>query len=554
MSKSITNQRLIYKINSERFRYNNWNLNLDFNEAKKNEEVISIDDSIALRMIRHITKNNVTDKEIKKLKKKKVKEKNIEKYSKYCSKINELTFEPNIINIVFNTIDDWNKANSKNYKVVLNGVEYVRLIGTNGGIKNNVVIFVNKDIHKELDRRLNNDRNVNRKYVPAKFESYKALSFSTSTEVTQPRRILVIRDGIVNIKEDVLRLSDNGKGGFDLNEVKDYEIEKQFCDGCGMISPRLAEQWAIDLGEFHYDENGNKVANYIPSGFNTRMFSEKGILATFPFVEYGDEIGEYLVEDIWGDMVDIRDVDVILTNNMLKLWDGFDNYDDFISKCEKNGFKLCVAKILPKELEKTRNMNYQFLQSYDFTDEDIKELIKPTVDSIKGACGVNEFNEIDYGKMLLFLQGNKISEKDFERCELDYIKALMINKEMMNDPFVKQKVHKMIKKKIEDSKKGVIKINGNYSIIIGDLYALCQYMFKKPVTGLFKKGQFYSRTWLDMGVDKVVAYRSPMTIHNNIRIMRFVENEKIKKYYRYITVCTVLNAWDTTTDALNGAD
>ena len=27
---------------------------------------------------------------------------------------------------------------------------------------------------------------------------------------------------------------------------------------------------------------------------------------TFPYVEYGDMIGEYLVEDYWGDMVDIR--------------------------------------------------------------------------------------------------------------------------------------------------------------------------------------------------------------------------------------------------------
>ena len=51
--------------------------------------------------------------------------------------------------------------------------------------------------------------------------------------------------------------------------------------------------------------------------------------------------------------------------------------------------------------------------------------------------------------MLLFLKGTNISEKDFLNEELNYIKALMINKEMMKDPFIKQKIHNMIKKRIE---------------------------------------------------------------------------------------------------------
>ena len=118
--------------------------------------------------------------------------------------------------------------------------------------------------------------------------------------------------------------------------------------------------------------------------------------------------------------------------------------------------------------------------------------------------------------MLLFLKGNKITEQDFIKEESDYVKALMVNKEMMKDPFIKQRVHKMIKKKINDSKKGVIQVNGNYSIISGDLYALCQFMFKKEVTGCLKAGEFYARTWLDKGVNKIVSYRAPMTIHNNI--------------------------------------
>ena len=69
MSKSITNQRLVYKIHSSRLRYNNWNMNISFKEAVRNEEVVSLGDSIVLRMIRNITNNNITDDYINNLKK-----------------------------------------------------------------------------------------------------------------------------------------------------------------------------------------------------------------------------------------------------------------------------------------------------------------------------------------------------------------------------------------------------------------------------------------------------------------------------------------------------
>jgi hypothetical protein len=45
-----------------------------------------------------------------------------------------------------------------------------------------------------------------------------------------------------------------------------------------------------------------------------------------------------------------------------------------------------------------------------------------------------------------------------------------------------------------------------------------------------------------------------MTNHNNIRIFRFKDNDDTRKWYRFMKTCTILNAWDTTVDALNGAD
>ena len=202
MSKSVTNQRLVYKIHSTRIKYNNWDLNLSFKEAKRNEEIVSLGDSIVLRMIRQINNNNITEEEIGEIKKtikKSKKNKNNEVVKDYSKRLVEQTLEKDYLLIIFDSVDDWNKANSKNVDVKINGKTFVRLLGTNGGIKSNTVVFVNKEIHEELDKRLNNGRDLSMKYVPAKFESYKALACSCSIPVTQPSKLLVIKDGITNI-------------------------------------------------------------------------------------------------------------------------------------------------------------------------------------------------------------------------------------------------------------------------------------------------------------------------------------------------------------------
>ena len=65
------------------------------------------------------------------------------------------------------------------------------------------------------------------------------------------------------------------------------------------------------LGLYKYDKCGNKVADYIPSGINTRYAYEKGMLFTFDILKFAEEVaGTYILEDVWGTMRDIRDYDI----------------------------------------------------------------------------------------------------------------------------------------------------------------------------------------------------------------------------------------------------
>ena len=106
-------------------------------------------------------------------------------------------------------------------------------------------------------------------------------------------------------------------------------------------------------------------------------------------------------------------------------------------------------------MENIHNTNYQFLQSYDFDDDELYELCKPTIDSIKDIFGM------DYRKAIIFLCGMGLNSHNvfsgFGTENFDCVsRALMIEPQMINDPFIRKRIMTMIGKRINDAKKGVL--------------------------------------------------------------------------------------------------
>lgn len=233
---------------------------------------------------------------------------------------------------------------------------------------------------------------------------------------------------------------------------------------------------------------------------------------------------------------------------MLKLWDCYSSFEDYRRNCDMNGYTFSVTKVTPKKLDNVRNMNYQFLQSYDLTDNEIDMLIEPTIKNI------TDILHGDINKTILFLKGFMIGEKTIEKMDCDFAKALMIDERLINDGYIQHKIRTMLERKMNDAKIGVIQVNGNFSLISGDPYSLCQSMFNMEVTGLLKANQFYSKYWCDKNVDEVVAFRAPMSCANNIRKLNIITNEEIQYWYQYMNEVTIFNSFDLTNMALNGCD
>lgn len=504
--------------------------------------MISLSDSQMLRFIDELngiencdfTAKNIKN-DIKTLRKEPNSLQNRRKIKKLYERLDEIQYKPDYMCLVIDKEKDYWRA-KKGFKI--NGIKYVRLLGTNGGIKNSTIVFVSERLAPELRRRIDNGRNMEKELVPAKLEAYQALVCSGSIPVPMPDGIAVVNDCITHFKADVVNINDEQPGEPVMELQKDADIELNESDGYGIMLPSLAQKWSEAL---HLD--------YLVSGVNTRFSWEKGMVFTFDFLDFADKVaGTRVIRDAWGDEVDLSNVELILTTSMLKLWDSYDSCADYVRNCLENGYTFGVTKTCPSHLERERNLNYQFIQSYELDNAQVEELIAPTIHEI------HDILSLDWRKSVLFLKGAGMNEENVDYIDSDFAKAIMVDRRMMNDPFVKKKIYALIKKRITDAKIGVIKVHGNYSIISGDPYSLCQSIFGLPVTGLLQAGQVYNKYWLDSGSDKLACFRAPMTCHNNIRLVHVGKTEEMQYWYQYMTTCTILNSWDTATHALNGAD
>lgn len=543
ISKQLSCQKYILKINSSRLRRERWNLTLPIDEARRNEEVISLADSQVLRWIDELNGIEGADQkakeiksQIKALRKEPVNTQNKRKMRQLYSDLDSLQYKPDYMCLIIDKEKDYRRA-VKGFKI--NGIKYKRLLGTTGGIKNSTIVFVSERLWGEIRRRIDNGRDITKELVTAKLGAYMALTCSASTPVSFPNGLLVVNDAETQFKSDIIYLANREDGEPIMERYNDYDITLDATDGFGIMLPSLAARWSSELG-----------LDYVASGMCTRFSFEKGMVFTFDFLDFADKVagGNYMVKDAWGNDVDIRNVELVLTTSMVKLWDSYKSCDDYIRLSLENKYTFGITKACPRELENVRNLNYQFIQSYDLSPEDIDELITPTIEEIYDVLNG------DWRRASVFLKGVGLCDKNISKIEDDYAKAIMIDQRVFEDPYVQNNIYQLIKNRINKAKVGVVKVHGNYSIVSGDPYLLCQSVFGLDKTGLLKSGEIYNKYWADDGAEKVACFRAPMTTHENIRVMSPCRSDEARYWYQYMKTCTIINAWDTTMPALNGLD
>ena len=536
------------KIDSKLLRKNKWCLTIPTpaSVGAESDFVVAVGESQLIRWIDVMKDKDNANAEIIKTKRKIRKIKNSAENSKTKTRIkklyqelNELKFIPDLVSVVMSSNADYDRAN-KGFEI--NGIQFRRLLGTPNGIKKSTILYINQELYPEIMRRIENGRNTEKELVAAKLEAYRALTCSGSVPIPKPNGIIVVKDCITKFKEDVIVIRDSdGDEPIFTNET-DYEIEHNNSDGFGLMLPSYAAKVNS------YLTNGNDTSPL--SAMVIRYSFTKGLLVTFDFVEFAEQIANnYFITDVWGTPRDLREAEVILTESQLKLWDSYANWEEYKKNCNENFYDFAVTKTCPMELENVHTTNYQFLQPYDFTDAEIKELCQPTLTQIQNVMG------LDYRQAIVYLTGGKLEADSFDKVDDYVIQALMAGGQPeINDPFVIERINTNIKKQIERAERGKLIINANFAMISGDPYALCQSMFGIDVTGLLNKGEVYHKYWVDKGTKEIACFRAPMSVINAVRKQKLCKSDMAAHWYQYIKTVCVLNAWDSTAEAEDGAD
>lgn len=546
MAKQQKTQQYIYKINSSLLSKHKWNLTLPIKEARKIPGcVVSLSDSQILTWINELNGTSDKDKkakeikhEIKLLKTQKSSKENKIKISQLYDALYNLQFIKDYMCLVVEKNSDYDRANKGFY---INGIKYRRFLATTGGVKMSTIVYVSERLYPILKRRLDNGRNKNKELVPAKLEAYQALVCSGSIPVSWPRGIIVVHDCMVEFNADIVLLDDSDDSIPEpvITEKKNEKIQADVSDGCSIMLPSLSRRWN---GELNGDPN-NTV-----SGVNLRCSWLKGMTFCMDYLSWArkNKVG-YYIEDVWGDKRDIRESELIVTESQLKGWSWYSSWEDYYNNCIRNHYSIRIAKTAPHECDDVRQLNYQYINPYELDDDDIQELIAPTVNEIK------DIISLDPRKSIVYLCGKNLDDKNVQYADVA-AKALMIDNTLIKDEYIRGRIKKMIEKRIREAKIGVLNIDGNYQILSGDPVALCQSMFKQPITGVLKAGELYSKYWLDKGCKEVTVYRAPMSTGHNIQKQSICYSEEAQYWLKYIDTCIVVNAWDTLLMAESGAD
>ncbi|MEY8416341.1 hypothetical protein AAK964_08565 [Tissierella praeacuta] len=345
--------------------------------------------------------------------------------------------------------------------------------------------------------------------------------------------------------------------GYETKIVKDYENEIECFDGMGLVSIDFMEE----IEKFLQVKNTNAIQGRLPF--------VKGLFVKFDFKNYlKKELNTYQIKDIWGDVHNVDDIDILVTESCLKAKIDIDNegkshwlfkdMKDYYARLKQYGYKYFgISNFADDKLDKYAPTTYQLINSMDLNTKDLIKLAKEELTLIR-----NVLKRGDTASVKLFL--DMVSSKGYidneeepegnsNKTKLDYIKdAIELNERMVFDKEVQKTLFDLAHSSMYEIMKGRIRIPSRYQYITGDIIGFCEWAAfrdKDKVKGFLNKNEFYCN---GMENQEYILARYPLTHYSQVKITPFVENNN--PYMKHLHNIIQINMYDLTMPQLAGAD
>ena len=541
------------KFKSSRLKEYEYNFDLTFEEAQENGEIIALADNQMLRSIRDIQGKKVDLVQLEewyaerdKLKKQKSSKENADRIIELKKNIYDMMFIPEYITVVMEHPAHYRYIFENGLQV--NGKLYFRISSSASQSRASTVVLCDESIIDKLRDILDNGRNKDKKLAPSKFNAYRGLAGSNTKIVSTPK-FCVVPDAKKIRKVKVNFVTETPYEEDDIIKEKNIDVEFNLFDGQGLISYEKALEWSMELG-----------LDYVPAQWCIRQNFLKGMLCTFPIHKFCEieNNNDYNIKTVYKNdngeniSVNLKDIDVIVSEGQFKLWDSFDSIEVYQENCIKNNLQWGISIYTPEEPKDILTMNYQFNQTLNWNKIDIKKVCEKTINWINGVIADNIYYT------LLFLMGENITEESLKKYinspQNYWVKSLIVNHDLIKDKYIKNKIYNLIKKKIKRACLGDIILDGNYQVIVSDPFAQMQHVCGKEITGLLKEKEYYSNYWNEKSVKIVDSMRAPLTFRSEHLKLNLVSKDGMEDWYKYCTSGILVNVHGMETLHWAGSD
>lgn len=240
--------------------------------------------------------------------------------------------------------------------------------------------FLRADLYESVRRRIMMDIHIGECQL-SKLYAYNGLLLSGGTrvdgvDIDRPGRVIVIdNEKYIVPQTDVVTVADDGT----QNSTRKYhrverceDVEVLCFDGEGLISTEYAK--AVDRAY---------CGDVLHTSFQIRLPYVKGMLHQVDFKDFLASAGIKTITDIWEDVHNVADVDIILTKSMFKgydwLTDDGKSWADYWDAFRRYRHALYITGVSKERPTETTELNYQFfntltLDDYDFRPDEVPEL------------------------------------------------------------------------------------------------------------------------------------------------------------------------------------
>ena len=377
------------------------------------------------------------------------------------------------------------------------------------------------------------------------YESLVGSSIEDTIKIN-PEKILIV-DDVDSKFNQTANVVEKGQDGYLDSVTKDVKISNSLFDG----------QSLLDAKYFKKGQSMKLLRNHMfkSAAFNTNI-------QTFLKDNCPDDIDyeDWLLKDMFGNMVYAKDVELIITPSSLKALKfssviGEDKYmwDYWKQKVKEDGnlFGVCKhEKASKKGYDYNDNIlqqtSYQMINSMPLQKEDLEKLTvfeRQYIDDLKNNDDIF-INHIEK-------HANTVNSN------LMFVELYSINPDIVHTKVFRDFRKQQIKDHINHIKKGKVRLNGDYCVMLGNaveflLHAIGKFDLKETKLTL-KENEVYT-TLFDDGKE-LTGFRNPHTSPSNVLICKNTYNGQIKEYFNLSENIVVVNAVKfALQDILSGSD